>query len=242
MNATRYIHFELLRTFRNRRFFVFSLVFPLVLFFVIAGPNRNVHLGGLPFPTYYMGGMAAWGTMAAVIAGGARIALERQVGWNRQLRLTPLTPSTYLGAKVASGYALAAVSLMLIFAAGISLGVRPSAVEWLSMTGLIIVGLVPFAALGVYIGHRVSVDSMGPAMGGVTSLLALAGGAWGPIASHGFIHTVTQALPSYWLVRAGQAYHGGPHWPPVAWVVIGVWTIVLGGLAMRAYQRDTSRV
>ena len=43
----RYTRFELLRTFRNRRFFVFSLGFPLVLYFLIAGPNRNEHdLGG----------------------------------------------------------------------------------------------------------------------------------------------------------------------------------------------------
>lgn len=242
MTAITYTRFELLRTFRNRRFFVFSLVFPLVLFYVIAGPNKGTKLGGLPFATYYMGGMAAWGTMAAVIAGGARIALERQVGWNRQLRLTPLAPSAYLGAKIASGYALAAVSLVLIYLAGVSLGVRPSAGEWLAMTGLILVALIPFAALGVFIGHRVSVDSMGPAMGGVTSILALAGGAWGPIASHGVIHTISQALPSYWLVRAGQAYGGGPHWPLGAWLVMATWTIVLGALAMRAYRKDTSKV
>lgn len=242
MNALTYIRFELLRTFRNRRFFVFSLIFPLVLFFVIAGPNRGQRLGDLPFATYYMGGMAAWGTMAAVIAGGARIALERQVGWNRQLRLTPLTPSTYLGAKVASGYAIAAISLVAIYAAGLSLGVRPTGQEWLTMTALILIALVPFAALGVYIGHRVSVDSMGPAMGGATSLLALAGGAWGPIAQHGLVHSALQTLPSYWLVRAGQAYGGGPHWPLAAWADIAAWTAILVLLAMRAYRHDTGKV
>ena len=39
--------------------------------------------------------MAAWGAMAAVIAGGARIAAERAIGWNRQLRITPLPARTY---------------------------------------------------------------------------------------------------------------------------------------------------
>ena len=34
--------------------------------------------------------------MVAVIAGGARIAAERAVGWNRQLRLTPLSARSYL--------------------------------------------------------------------------------------------------------------------------------------------------
>ena len=33
---TAYLRFELLRTFRNRRFFIFSLGFPLVLYFLIA--------------------------------------------------------------------------------------------------------------------------------------------------------------------------------------------------------------
>ena len=241
MRNVTYVRFELLRTFRHRRFFVFSLIFPLLLFYVIAGPNRDIELDGLPFATYYMGGMVAWGTMAAVVAGGARIALERQVGWNRQLRLTPLSPVSYVSAKVLSGYALAAVSLVLISLAGVSLGVRATATAWLTMTGLIIVALAPFAALGVYIGHRVSVDAMGPAMGGITSILALAGGAWGPVARTGFVHTLTEALPSYWLVRAGQATTGGPVWPPAAWAIIVGWTIVLGAFAMRAYRRDTSR-
>ena len=75
-----------LRTVRNLRFFCFSLVFPLMLFFLVAGPNRHETLDGIPFPLYYMSGMVAWGTMAAVIAGGARIAAERAIGWNRQLR------------------------------------------------------------------------------------------------------------------------------------------------------------
>lgn len=242
MTAATYTRYELLRTFRNRRFFIFSLVFPLVLFYVIAGSNRHTDLGGVPFPTYYMGGMDGWATMIGVTAGGARIAAERQVGWNRQLRLTPLRPATYLGAKIASGYALAAASLVLIYVAGLTLGVHATGGIWVSMTALIIVALAPFAALGVYLGHRLSVDSMGPALGGTTSLLALAGGAWGPLAQHGFMHTLTQAVPSYWLVQAGQAYGDGPHWPPVAWAVIVGWTIVLGTLAMRAYRRDTGRL
>ena len=38
-----------------------------------------------------MVGLAAFGAMNAVLAFGARIAAEREVGWNRQLRLTPLS-------------------------------------------------------------------------------------------------------------------------------------------------------
>ena len=38
-----YTRYELLRTFRNRRFFLLSLGFPLILYFVIAVPNRHIH-------------------------------------------------------------------------------------------------------------------------------------------------------------------------------------------------------
>ena len=82
MIPATYTGFELLRTFRNRRFMIISLAFPLVLFFLVAGPNRDQHLGGIPFTVYYMTGMAAWGGMAAMLSCGARIATERSVGWN----------------------------------------------------------------------------------------------------------------------------------------------------------------
>ena len=44
MSGTTYMRFELLRTLRNKRFFVFSLGFPVVLFYVIAGPQRRTRL------------------------------------------------------------------------------------------------------------------------------------------------------------------------------------------------------
>ena len=43
MNAFAYARYELLRTFRNKRLFIFSFGFPLVLYYAIAGPSRNVH-------------------------------------------------------------------------------------------------------------------------------------------------------------------------------------------------------
>jgi ABC-2 type transport system permease protein len=36
-------------------------------------------------------GLTAFGTMNTVLSTGTRIAGERSVGWNRQLRLTPLS-------------------------------------------------------------------------------------------------------------------------------------------------------
>lgn len=240
-----YIRYELLRTLRNRRFFLLSLGFPLVLYFVIAGSQRNNHDfagSGIAAPLYYMVGLATFGTMGAMLSCGARIASERAVGWNRQLRITPLSPRDYFRAKVITGYMMALISLLALYLAGITLGVSLSARGWLEMTGLILIGLVPFAALGITIGHLLTPDSIGPAMGGGISLLALFGGTWFPITGHGLIAEVARVLPSYWLVQASHVAVGGHAWAARGWLTMGAWTVILGALAARAYRRDTGRV
>lgn len=245
MTAVTYTRLEVVRTLRNRRFFVLSLAFPLALYLLVAGPNRGEHNlqdTGLSAPLYFMVSMASWGTMTAMIGTGARIAAERDAGWNRQLRISPLSARAYLRAKVLTGYMMAMLSLAILYVAGASFGVRLPFGEWAGMTGLIVVGLVPFAALGILLGHTLSVDSVGPALGGGTSLLALVSGTWFPIGDSGFIHDIAQGLPSYWLVQANRIALGhGSAWGTRGWLVVASWSVVLTAAAARAYRRDTSR-
>jgi ABC-2 type transport system permease protein len=245
VNALAYTRYELLRTLRNRRFFVLSLGFPLVLFFLIAGPQRNVHSldgTGIFAPLYYMIGMISFGTMSGMLSAGARIAAERAVGWNRQLRISPLSTRSYLRAKVLTAYMMALLTILALYVSGVALGVSLPAGRWLQMTVLILVALVPFAALGIAVGHMLTPDSIGPAVGGGVGLLAFLGGTWFPIPHSGFLHDVAQLLPSYWLVQASHVALGGHPWPAKAWIVIGAWTVVLALLARRAYRHDTGRV
>jgi ABC-2 type transport system permease protein len=242
MTNSVYLKTELRRSLRNRKFLLFSLGFPLILFFMVAGTHRHAHLDGVPFPLYYMTGMAAWGSMTAVISIGARIAAERQLGWGRQMRLTPLSTARYFQAKVLGGYLMAVVSILVLTVAGAALGVPLSATRWLIMAVLVLVVLVPFAALGVLMGHVLKADTAGPAMGGVTTLLGLAGGTWGPIASGGVLLALFKLVPSYWLVLAGRsALTGHSALPWEAWAVTAAWTAALAGLATWAYRRDTAR-
>lgn len=240
-----YTRFELLRTLRNRRFFFLSLGFPLALYFLIAAPNRHIHdldQTGIAAPLYFMVGLVSFGAMGAMLSSGARISAERAVGWNRQLRVTPLSTRAYFRTKVLTGYVTALLSISVLYLAGASLGVSIGAGRWLEMTALILVGLVPFAALGILIGHLLTPDSVGPALGGGIALFAILGGTWGPIAQHGFLHSLAQLVPSYWLVQASHVAVGGSSWPAKGWIVIAVWTLVASRLAQRAYRRDTGRV
>ncbi|HEX3317955.1 MAG TPA: ABC transporter permease [Solirubrobacteraceae bacterium] len=239
-----YTRFELRRTVRNRRFFILSLVFPVVLYLLIAGPNKDVHdLGGsgISAPLYYMVGLIAFGTMSAMLSTGARIATERSVGWNRQLRLTPLTPRAYFRTKVLTAYLMACLAIAVLYICGAALGVSIPAGRWVEMTALLLVGLIPFAALGIAAGHVLTPDSIGPAMGGAIGLLAFLGGTWFPI-SNGTLHAIAQALPSYWLTQASHVALGGAAWGVTGWLVMAGWTVVLGALALLAYRRDTKRV
>jgi ABC-2 type transport system permease protein len=253
MSSATYVKFELLRTVRNKRAFIFSLIFPVIMYFLIAGPNKDNHnLGGTKTnpthifaPQYFMVGLLGFGAMIAVMSGGARIAAERAVGWNRQLRLTPLTPRNYFRAKILTGYLMAATSIVLLYASGIALGVRIHPFEnWVRMTGLVLVALAPFAALGIALGHLLTNDSMGPAMGGITSLFAFLGGTWFPITGDGFFVDFCKALPSYWLTRAGQIGLGGSTdpWGSRGWLTVAAWAVACTAFAMWAYRRDTQRV
>lgn len=243
MSNLAYTRYELLRAFRNKRFFFFSLGFPLILYFLTAGPNQgedNLQGTGLSAPLYFMVSMASWGTMTAMLSTGARIAGERQVGWNRQLRISPLSAFAYLRAKVAIAYLMALLTLIVMYVSGTILGVSLPAKDWVEMTGLILIALIPFAAAGIFVGHKVTTESVGPAIGGGTAVLALVSGTWFPVTS-GFLHDFGQALPSYWLVQAGRVPLGGEAWSATGWLVVAAWSVVMIALAARAYRGDTSR-
>jgi ABC-2 type transport system permease protein len=245
MRALLYTRYELRRTLRNRRFFILSFGFPLVIYLLAAGPNRHVHdlAGtGLPAPLYFMIGWASFGTMSAMLSCGARIAAERQAGWTRQLRISPLSPRAYFRTKVLTAYMMSLITLAVLYVAGASMGVSLKAGGWLEMTGLILAGLIPFAALGIALGHLFTPDSIGPAIGGGVALLGLLGGTFFPLGHHGFLAQLAQYLPSYWLVQASHAGVGGHSWAAKGWVVVAAWTLVLSVLAIRAYRRDTGRV
>ena len=88
--------------------------------------RHGEHPTGLFAPQYYMVGLLAFGAMVAVMSGGARIAAERTIGWNRQLRLTPLSAArlpAHQGARPATSWPCVE-HRRCSTSPGISLGVR----------------------------------------------------------------------------------------------------------------------
>jgi ABC-2 type transport system permease protein len=243
MIQSTYLRYEVLRNFRNLRFYFLTLAFPLVLYLTVTSANRHAVFDGTSFPLYFMVAMATLGTMAAAISSAAVIAAERSSGWTRQMRTTPLGTGSYFGAKVFNAYLRVLVTIVLMCLVGTAFGVRLSATQWLTVGGLLLVGLVPFTVLGVLLGHVIRADTSALAVGGIVTLFALLGGVYGfQIAKSGAMFDAIKALPSYWLVQAGKTALGGGDWPAEAWIVIAAWTAVLAVLAVTVYRRDTSRV
>ena len=242
MNVT-YLRFELLRLFRNRQASIFSIVLPIIIFVAVAASSgKSTIVPGITYARYYLASMVAFGTLSAVLAGGARIAVEREVGWNRQLRLTPLPSGIYLRTKLVTSYLLAIGVVVLLTIAALAFDVNLKAADWAVTFGLVIVALIPFAALGIAFGHLISSDAMGPVIGLGTSFFAIVGGAYFPIGGDsGFAHDAVRAIPSFWLVQAGKNGVGGQSWTAWAWLVVAVWTIACAALAGWAYRRDTRR-
>ena len=179
----QYIGYELLRLWRNKPFFFFSLIFPIALFavFALTMGESKIPIGthDIPVIIYYMASMAGYGALMAALSGGARISTERVSEWDRQLHLTPLSSSQYMFAKVVTAYLMSALSMLLIYLTGVLLGARVEGVgRWVVMSGLILVGVLPFAILGIALGLILSTDAMGPALGGAGAFFGFLGGRW----------------------------------------------------------------
>jgi ABC-2 type transport system permease protein len=238
-----YLRSEIRRNLRNPRYLLFALGMPLVLFVAFGAADSKEHLGGITVSSYVMISMATFGAMSAVFSTGGRIAVERSIGWNRQLRLTALSGRSYVAGKAMAAFAVAIPSLVIVFVAGaLASHVHLSAGRWL-VTGLsILLSLLPIAALGIWLGYATKAESVGAVSGGIYSLLALLGGLWFPVTLFpGWIVAVVKVLPMYWVAQAGRAALQGSWvgWQGVA--VLALWTAVLATLASRAYRRSTRR-
>src|SRR5262245_43324170 len=100
-----YLRLEVRRALRNRRYLVFPVVFPVLLYVLYTSVLPDTASGpidGLPWNVYFLVSMAAYGALGAAMSQANPIASERRQGWARQLRVTPLPSLAYVAAKVAS--------------------------------------------------------------------------------------------------------------------------------------------
>ncbi|MCU0262464.1 MAG: ABC transporter permease [Candidatus Nanopelagicales bacterium] len=193
-------HHEFLKLIRIPIFAVSVVALP-VLFYVIFGVTfADGTAGGVGVTTYMLATYGAFGVIGAALFGfGVSVAMERGQGWMRLKRVSPMPPLAYFVAKVVMAAAVAAIIVLLLFALGATVGgVSMTLVHWVSLGSVLVLGALPFSAMGLAFGYLVGPNS-GPAVLNLVYLpMAFASGLWIPISElPQTIRTVAPALPPY---------------------------------------------
>lgn len=239
------IKLELTRALRNRKFLFFSVLYPSILFLIIAGNSDSTTKlpgTGLTLPTYMMVSMASFGALTAVLMGNSeRIAREREDGWVRQLRLTTLPGRGYVLAKTASAAVVSLPSIVIVFAVAAAVkGVRLDAWQWLALTGAIWAGSLVFAALGVALGYLASGDAVRPITMITYFGLSMLGGLWMPTTTFPvWLQDIAKWLPTHAYAALGRAIEQSRalHVQDLAVLVVS-FALFAGGAAW-LYRKDT---
>jgi ABC-2 type transport system permease protein len=194
--------YEFLRTARTPAFALPTLAFPVVFYVVFAilvpGQWSSYHKASYLLATY-----AAFGVIGPALFGfGVGLAIERQQGWLELKRVSPMPTSAYFFAKIAMSMAFALAVVLLLSACGVLLGdVDISLGTWLRLLALLLLGTLPFCALGLFIGTLVKGQAAVALVNLVYLPMALLSGLWLPLA---VFPQVIQKLAVVW-----PAYHLG---------------------------------
>jgi len=221
---------EINRLRRNRRYLIFTVGLPVILYLFFAKIS-NGKAYGIAFPGYYMVAMATFGAFAGALNGNAiRISEERKVGWIRQLRLTPLPASAYVIAKILTAMATTIVSIVIVLLLGRFYGgVHLPVWQWLVVAVIIWLGSTIFAALAVAIGYRYPPDQAQPITLMFYLVFATLGGVWFPLS--GVLGNIGKGTPTYEAIKISSDVMGNASVPVYLIIGLFVWLAVFGALA-----------
>lgn len=214
---------------------------PLYLFFgvMLAGGEiaKNPGVGSYLFVSW-----CVFATMGPGMFGaGCTLAIERQAGLFRLKRALPAPAGAWLVAKTVVAMASAAAAVTsLVVAARVTGAAHLSMGQLLTVVVVMVVGAIPFCAMGLFVGARVS-GSAAPAIINVIFLPMLyLSGLFFPLP--GLMKQLVVIWPAFHLnqVAMGAAgVDGFSFVPPLtsAAVLVGV-TVLFGGLAIRRLARQ----
>lgn len=243
----RYVYLETKRQLRNVRAMVFTFAVPVIMLLVFGSAfgsqtDPTTHLQYLVVTTLQM---ASYGAMMAALSQAFAIVNERSIGWNRQLRVTPLSGWGFMVSKVIAAMAFAAVSIVItVLVATVGLHAALDPAHWFAAGFGIWCGVVPFALIAILIGQFAKPSFAQPLFMVVFMGLAILGGLWVPLSvMPDWMGSVAHLLPSYWLNRIGQMGAGatGASGMTEPAMVLAAWAIVLAAVIVWRYRRDAAR-
>jgi ABC-2 type transport system permease protein len=220
---------EINRLRRNRRYLIFTVGLPVVLYLIFSKAGKTVY--GIDFAAYYMVAMATFGAFAGALNGNAiRISEERKVGWIRQLRLTPLPAYAYVVAKILTSMAMTAVSIVAVFLLGrFEGGIQLAIWQWLVIAVVIWLGSTIFAALAVAVGYRYPPDQAQPITLALYLVFSILGGIWFPFS--GTMGTISKGTPTFEAITISTDIIRDVSVPAYLAIGLVVWLGIFAALA-----------
>jgi ABC-2 type transport system permease protein len=221
---------EINRVRRNRRYLIFTVGMPVVLYLIFSKAGKTVY--GIDFAAYYMVAMATFGAFAGALNGNAiRISEERKVGWIRQLRLTPLPAYAYVIAKILTSMAMTAVSIVIVLLLGrFEGGVHLAIWQWLVIAVIIWLGSTIFAALAVAVGYRYPPDKAQPITLMLYLVFSILGGIWFPFS--GVMGNISKGTPTFEAITISTDVIRNVSVPAYLAIGLVVWLAIFAALAM----------
>jgi ABC-2 type transport system permease protein len=206
--------FESIRVLRTPAFVVPTLLFPLIfytLFGLVVFRNNSNALMAAP---YLFVNYCAFGAIAPGLFGfGISLAMEREQGVLLLKRALPMPPAAYLLAKMLMASLFVAIVAALLITAGALFGnVHLSGLQFLAVALTAVFGVLPFCAIGFFIGTLATGQSA-PAITNMVYLpMSFLSGIWVPLSV--LPHALQSAAviwPPYHLVHLMLATLGLAH-------------------------------
>lgn len=238
---TNETHYEFVRMLRTRAFSLSVLGFPIMFYLLFGISNRSTE-----FARYLMASYGCMGCVSACLFGiGMGIAMERAQGWLELKQASPMPRLAYLMAKIVGSAAFALIIQMVLIGLALTLGgAHVTAREALVLIGVILLGSIPFAAMGLLIAVLVPANSAPGIINLIYLPMSFASGFWMPVSylPH-WLQAVAPALPTYHLAQLGLNVIGAAQPGSMAshWQALAGFTLVLFGAAWIVFTRQEAK-
>jgi ABC-2 type transport system permease protein len=240
--------YEFLKNLRLRLYTASLLTFPL-MFYVLFGLLllSKEAIGGTGVPTYLIATYGTFGIMGASLFGtAAGLASDRGLGWLQVKRASPMPPFAYFVAKVITSMIFSTIIVLALFALGFAFGgVRMPVADFARLLGTLVVGSLPFSAMGLALGYFAGPNSAPTAINLIYLPMSFFSGLWVPFMFlPKIVKHIALVLPPYHLsqlalgvVGAGQRESAAKHWG-----VLFAFTLICLGIARIGFQRDQEKM
>jgi ABC-2 type transport system permease protein len=240
--------YELLKSLRLRVYTLSVISFPL-MFYVLFGLllYSKESIGSTHFPTYLIATYGTFGVMGASLFGTASgLASDRGLGWLQVKRASPMPPFADSVAQVLVSMAFSAIVVLLLMLLGFSFGgVRLPLREFSALVATLVVGSIPFSAMGLALGYFAGPNSAPAAINLIYLPMSFCSGLWVPyMFLPKFVQKIALALPPFHLSQLALGTVGAGFHQSTAthWEVLFAFTLICLGVARIGFQRDQGKL